>query len=97
MTTFKIEIDCVLQTEPWLVEMSDGDDPVFTFKPDGPRHYPGLPAFEAMSREEQEKLLASPVELNPWLMRERFFKIGNVSIRCVEFLKGVWRLAIQSI
>ncbi len=95
MTTFKIEIDCVLQTEPWLVEMSDGDDPVFTFKPDGPRHYPGLPAFEAMSREEQEKLLASPVELNPWLMRERFFKIGNDPSDALNFLReyGVWRFS----
>ena len=94
MATFKIDIDCVLETNPWLVEMSDGDDPVFTFKEDGPRQFRGLADFEAMSPEEQKKFLAFPNQFNPWLMRERFFKINNPA-DALEFFRqyGVWRFS----
>jgi len=95
MTTFRIEIDCVLQTESlWFVEMSNEDDPVFTFKPDSPAPDSNTP-FEAMTREDQEKFLAAPFFFDPWLMREKFFKIGTDPSDALEFLKeyGVWRFS----
>jgi hypothetical protein len=71
--------------------MSEGDDPLFTFEHDGPREFPGLAAMNAMTPEEQKRLLF-PRTLNPWVMREKFFKI-NDSTDALAFLRefGVWR------
>jgi hypothetical protein len=94
MTTFKIDLDCSLLTGPWLVEMGEGDDPLFTFKHDGPKGYQGLAAFEAMSPEAQAKFLASPNVFDPWLVRERFFRINNPADALAFFREyGVWRFS----
>jgi hypothetical protein len=93
MKTFKIEVHCYLWIdESWLVEMGEGDDPVFSFKPEFPGPYPGLSAIEAMSPEDHERYLASPVQLDPWLMREKFFRIDDPT-DALEFFKeyGIWQ------
>jgi len=102
MATFKIEIDCALEAHCWLVEMSDDEDPIFTFKKDSARNMGSPEAFEAMnqaefqamSQLERDRFIGFPDEFDPWLMRERFFKIDDPA-DALEFLSqyGVWRFS----
>lgn len=81
--------------ESWLVEMDNGADPIFSFRTKMPRNIPILTPWEAMTLEEREELLAFPLDLDPWLMREKFFKIGNDPADALKFLSefGVWRFS----
>jgi hypothetical protein len=80
--------------DSWLVELRQGDDPLFTFKNNGLKLPPGAYPLEALSPEERTKLLAFPMVLNPWEMRENFFKIKDPSDALAFFRKyGVWRFS----
>ena len=93
MTIYKIELECTLETEPWLVDMSDDEDPIFSFKPDPRRSFDGV-ELEAKTREVVDYLMAPAARFNAWQIRERFFAIDKPNDALKFFREfGVWRFS----
>jgi hypothetical protein len=94
MTIYKIKIDGILESEPHLVEMVDGDDPVFHFTLHPSRLLLNMAAMEAKSREEIGSFIAPRKEFDVWNVREKFFAI-QYPTDALEFFKefGVWRFS----
>lgn len=96
LITHKITIDCLFLKKPWLVEMSEGDDPVFTFSREGWQPWRALDFTEL-----QKRLQASPhpfdgfvssTMVDPWLVRERLFAIESPQEALAFFREfGLWR------
>jgi hypothetical protein len=97
LTTYKVEIDCIFMKKPWLVTMSGGSDPVFTFTRDGWRPWKavGLAELAAMNNKGERGLLdrlVSCIVVNPWIVRDQLFNIEKPT-DALAFLRefGVWR------
>lgn len=96
MTVYQVEIECIFLKRRWLVEMSGGEDPVFTFRRDGWRPWREVNQEEQLAWHQTEREILDqvvwPAAVNPWLMRERFFAIKE-PIDALSFFRefGLWR------
>jgi DNA-directed RNA polymerase subunit RPC12/RpoP len=95
LTTYKVQIECLFLKKPWLVKMSDEDDPVFTFVRDGWLPWKKLNKTEkdAFVRGDEGAIMY-PTATDPWLMREQFFSIEKPEDALSFFREfGLWRFS----
>jgi hypothetical protein len=90
----KIGIDCLFMARPWFVEMTEGENPSFTFVRAGWRRWRDINPREiqALLSADGGGHLSSAIRVDAWLMREEFFAIETPSEALSFFRKfGVWR------
>ena len=94
----KINLECQFLKRPWHVEMSPGENPVFTFSRMGWKRWKDLnfaePAEHSQFYRNLPHGLQSATPIDPWLVRKRLFRIkGTDPEGALSFLRefGLWR------
>jgi hypothetical protein len=94
----KINLECVFLRKPWHVEMSPGENPVFTFSRMGWKRWKDTGIAElAMHRPFHRswlRSLQSPTVIDPWHVRKKLFAITETEPeKALSFLRefGLWR------
>lgn len=92
----KISLECLFLKKPWLVEMSAGENPVFTFSRMGWKRWKDVNVAELAERRQFYRNvphnLQSATVIDPWQVRKKLFRIKEPE-DALSFLRefGLWR------
>jgi hypothetical protein len=92
----KISLECLFLKKPWHVEMSTGENPVFTFSRLGWKRWKDVNVAELAERRQFYRSvphnLQSATVIDPWQVRKKLFRIKEPE-DALSFLRefGLWR------